>query len=135
MGLENAHEGADQARYRHPGESCFASSLFLTAFDDSTDAHLTIAMDAHSGEEYWSRTIETDRVEQQHTIGSPASATIASDGERVFVFFGSYGLVCYSLDGNQLWSKPMGPFQDEFGSSSSPILVGDKLILNLPTSS
>ena len=47
-----------------------------------------------------------------------------------FAFFGSFGLLAYDHDGNQVWSKPMGPFQDEFGASSSPILVDDLVVLN-----
>jgi outer membrane protein assembly factor BamB len=57
-------------------------------------------------------------------------ATPASDGRRVFVFFGSYGLLCYDLDGKLVWSQPLGPFQDEFGSGSSPILAHGKLLIN-----
>ena len=39
-------------------------------------------------------------------------------------------MLCYSRDGKLLWENQMGPFQDEFGASSSPILVDGKLILN-----
>ena len=39
-------------------------------------------------------------------------------------------MLCYDLDGNLVWQKPMGPFQDEFGAASSPILLDDKIILN-----
>jgi outer membrane protein assembly factor BamB len=48
----------------------------------------------------------------------------------VFAFFGSHGLSCYDLDGKPLWTKKLGPFRDEFGSSSSPILVDGKIILS-----
>ena len=57
-------------------------------------------------------------------------ATPASDGERLFIFFGSYGLICYDLEGKELWAKPMGPFRDEYGAASSPIIVDDRVILN-----
>ena len=60
---------------------------------------------------------------------SPAAATPACDGERVYVFFGSYGLLCYDLAGQKLWERPMGPFRDEYGAGSSPILVDGKIIL------
>jgi outer membrane protein assembly factor BamB len=45
------------------------------------------------------------------------------------VFFGSYGLICYSVAGKKVWEHPLGPFQDEFGAASSPVLVDGKLIL------
>jgi hypothetical protein len=35
--------------------------------------------------------------------GSPAASTPATDGERLIVYFGSYGLLCYDLAGKELW--------------------------------
>ncbi len=61
---------------------------------------------------------------------APATSTPACNGRQVFSFFGSYGLLCYDLEGKLLWDRPLGPFQDEFGAASSPILVDDKVILN-----
>ncbi len=39
-------------------------------------------------------------------------------------------MICYDLEGNLIWERRMGPFQDEFGAASSPILVDGKVILN-----
>src|SRR5262249_20082635 len=78
----------------------------------------------------WQQVSYTGQIEQIHRVnGSPAAVTPACDGERLYVFFGSYGLVCYDLEGRKLWEKRLGPFQDEYGASSSPILVDDKIIL------
>lgn len=117
-------------RHGHSTPIIVGDAILITACDQRTKAHATIAIDRNTGQELWMKTVDNDRVEQQHDIGSPAAATVASDGERVYCFFGSFGLLCYAIDGELLWSKPMGPFQDEYGSSSSPILVGNKLILN-----
>ncbi len=102
--------------------------IFLTTFDGNQLA--TVGLDLASGKQLWKKIAPATRLEQFHRTGSPAASTPASDGKRVFVFFGSYGLLCYDLDGNELWSRPFEPFQDEFGSGSSPILAGGKLILN-----
>lgn len=88
-----------------------------------------MCLDRTSGKVLWTQTNRVEKLEQVHAEGCPASASVACDGRRVFAFFGSYGLVCYTLDGTPVWNRPLGPFRDEFGSSSSPILVGDKLIL------
>ena len=77
----------------------------------------------------WKQSIHVDELEKVHAEGSPASATVACDGQRVYSFFGSFGLLCYDLDGTPVWSKKLGPFRDEFGSASSPILVDGKVIL------
>jgi outer membrane protein assembly factor BamB len=39
-------------------------------------------------------------------------------------------MLCYDLEGQLLWERPMGPFQDEFGASSSPVLLDGKVFLN-----
>lgn len=101
--------------------------LFLTAFEGNE--LVTLCLDRASGSELWRNAVGVDEFEKFHNEGSPAAATVASDGRRVFSFFGSYGLLCYGLDGKPLWQKKMGPFRDEFGSASSPVLADGKVIL------
>jgi hypothetical protein len=48
----------------------------------------------------------------------------------LFVFFGSYGLLCYDLDGRMVWEHLLGPFLDEYGAGSSPVLIDGKIVLN-----
>ena len=38
-------------------------------------------------------------------------------------------MYCYATDGRLLWNKPMGPFNNTFGSGTSPIIVDDRVIL------
>jgi outer membrane protein assembly factor BamB len=105
-----------------------ADAIYVTTFED--DKLATVALDRATGREKWRQIAPATRLEAFHPTGSPASASVACDGTRVYAFFGSYGLLCYDTAGKLLWSKPLGPFQDEFGSASSPILVGDRLLLN-----
>ncbi len=102
--------------------------VFVTTFDGQKLS--TVGLDAATGKIQWQQLTPAKEIEKYHRTGSPAAATPACDGQRLYVFFGSYGLLCYDLDGKLLWSKPMGPFQDEFGSASSPILADGKLLLN-----
>jgi len=104
--------------------------MFFTTYRKEARELATLALDPQSGRLLWKAAAPATRIEQVHPTGGPAVATPACDGRRVFVFFGSYGLVCYDLDGKQLWEHPLGPFQDEFGAGSSPVLVDDKVILN-----
>ncbi|MFM7070849.1 MAG: PQQ-binding-like beta-propeller repeat protein, partial [Planctomycetota bacterium] len=114
-----------------PGHStpCVAGdAIYLTTFED--EKLTTVAIDRATGRQKWRQVAPATRLEAFHPTGSPAAATVASDGQRVYSFFGSYGLLCYDTAGKLLWSKPIGPFQDEFGSASSPVLAGDRLLLN-----
>ena len=116
-----------------PGQStpCVCGdSIYVTSFDAEASKLATIALDRSTGDVRWKQIAPTKEIEVHHSTGSPAVSSVACDGERVFSFFGSFGLLCYSLDGKLLWSKSMGPFQDEFGASSSPVLIDGKVILN-----
>ena len=59
-----------------------------------------------------------------------ATATCATDGERVVAFFGKGGLHCFTVDGKPLWSKELGVFPGEWGTAASPVIVGDLVIQN-----
>ncbi len=63
-------------------------------------------------------------------LSSPAGATPVTDGERVYVYFGSYGLVCYDLAGNQKWERPLPLPENPYGAVASPIVAGELLVLN-----
>ena len=104
--------------------------IFLTAYRAESHELATLALDEDTGKALWRRAIPVERVEQTHPIGSPATATVACDGQRVYAFFGSHGLMAYDLDGKLLWEHPLGPFRDEYGAGSSPVLVDGRVILN-----
>jgi outer membrane protein assembly factor BamB len=104
--------------------------IFLTTWRPQSNQLATVALDAGTGRLLWRSALIPDRVEQTHPIGSPATATTACDGQRLFVFFGSAGVLCYDLDGHKLWEQRLGPFRDEYGAGSSPIVYDGKVILN-----
>jgi outer membrane protein assembly factor BamB len=104
--------------------------IFMTTFRPESNELATVALDVADGRFVWRQPAPAKRIESVHRIGSPAAATPACDGQRLYVFFGSYGLICYDLDGKQLWTRPMGPFQDEFGRGSSPVLIDGKVIVS-----
>lgn len=108
-----------------------SGKIFLTTFHAGRSELATLALAQDSGEILWKRIAPVSQIEPFHSrTGNPAAPTPACDGERVYVFFGSYGLLCYDLEGKLLWDHPMGPFQEEFGAGSSPILVDNKVIVS-----
>jgi outer membrane protein assembly factor BamB len=116
-----------------PGHStpCVSGDwIFVTTYQAAEKELATVGLDRATGKVRWRKVVPTQDIEPVHASGSPAVATPACNGQQVFAFFGSYGLLCYDLTGNLLWEKPMGPFQDEFGAASSPILIDNKVILN-----
>ena len=53
------------------------------------------------------------------------SASPVTDGERVIASFGSAGLVCYDMDGRELWRRDLGKLDNEWGNASSPVIFED----------
>jgi outer membrane protein assembly factor BamB len=112
----------------HSSPVVIGDKLFLTAVRDQE--HLeTLCLDRATGKILWRVEAPHQRLEQIHSIGSYAQPTPAADETRVVVLFGSCGLFCYDHAGQLLWHQPMGPFNDEFGAASSPILVGDRVLV------
>lgn len=66
----------------------------------------------------------------RHIKNSFASETPTTDGERVYVFFGSVGLVAaLDFQGKVVWSKELGAFNgpQEFAPAASPVLHKGRL--------
>src|SRR5262249_29994678 len=64
-----------------------------------------------------------------------ASSTPATDGERVYVFFGKTGVFAFDLDGNQVWDASVGTNTHGWGSATSVLLTKDLVIVNASVAS
>jgi len=104
--------------------------IFLTELDRANNRLATLGIDRRTGKVLWRQTVLPERIEKVHEISSPAGATPATDGERVYVYFGSYGLVAYDLDGNQKWERRLPLPENPYGAVASPIVAGDLLVVN-----
>jgi len=111
----------------HSSPIVFGDRVYLTAV--AGDELLTIALDRLTGRELWRRAAPHEGLEPIHRTGSHAQSSPATDGEVVISFFGSSGLAAHDTDGRQLWFHRLGPFKNDFGAGSSPILDGDRVIL------
>jgi len=104
--------------------------IFLTEFDRENKRLSTLCIDRRTGKTLWRRTVAPEQIEEVHAISSPAGATPVTDGERVYVYFGSYGLLCYDLNCNLKWERRLPNPQNPYGAVASPILAGEFLVLN-----
>lgn len=111
----------------HSSPCIWGDKMVLTGLADSS--LVTVCLSLRDGRELWRRAAPAQKIEPTHRIGSPAAPTPCTDGSRIFVSFGSFGLLAYDWEGHLLWQKPLPPPVVEFGTSSSPILAGGKLIL------
>ena len=96
---------------------------------------LVIALDRATGRELWRRTANKAVPHEGYhgTLSSFANMSPVTDGEHLFVSFGSYGLYSFDLEGNLQWSRDFGVAMkmiNRFGEGSSPALWENTLVLN-----
>jgi outer membrane protein assembly factor BamB len=99
--------------------------LLTTALDDADPPTLAIlALDRSDGHLRWRA--ELGQAEgRTHSKNGYASATVATDGERIVAFFGTTGLFCYDFSGDPLWKADLGDLDHMWGTAASPVLWGD----------
>ena len=111
----------------HSSPAVHGGRIFLTGVDG--EELVTLALDSTTGEVLWKQPAPYETKEKFHTTGSLAQSSPAADADVVISFFGSSGLHCYDHSGRLLWSQRMGPFRNDFGAGSSPILEDNRLVL------
>lgn len=65
-----------------------------------------------------------------HPTGGISMCTPVCDGKRVYAGFGNGLVACYDLDGNRQWLRLIEHSTAGYGHASSPLLVGDKLLVH-----
>jgi len=111
----------------HSSPCLWGERIFLTGVRDRKLE--TLCLDRRDGKVLWRRTAPAEKMESTQRIASPAASTPTTDGNRVYVYFGSCGLLAYDLEGKERWRRLLPQPVVEFGTGTSPILAGDLLIL------
>jgi outer membrane protein assembly factor BamB len=90
-------------------------------------------IDFETGMVRWERELASAAPEiARHIKNSFASETPVTDGRRVYVYFGSAGVVgALNMSGETVWTTELGAFETTlgFGSAASPVLHGDRLYI------
>lgn len=108
----------------------WGNRIFLTTFDGETKKLEVLCLARNDGTILWQVDVQAEEIEKVHASSSPASGTIAADGERIYVYFGSRGLLCYDFNGKPIWNVDMPLPGLVNGSGPSPIVVGDVVLLS-----
>jgi len=90
----------------------------------------TICIDRGNGKIKWRKSVESEKLEKISGFNSHASPTPVCDGKSVYVYFGSFGLLAYDVNGNELWKKPLPIPEIQYGSAASPVLANDMVVIN-----
>ena len=94
---------------------------------------LLLCLSRETGEELWRRTYDRgNQIQMKHNMSSPTPVT---DGKHVWVISGNGMIACFDLNGNEKWKfdipKSYGKIGVQFGYGSSPLLIGDLLVLQM----
>lgn len=93
---------------------------------------MVYAIDWNTGKILWQRQAHEGMPDTPiHIKNSYASETPATDGERLYAYFGNVGLFCYDLAGKLLWTQKWGSFPtaNGWGLAASPVLHQDRIYI------
>lgn len=98
---------------------------------DRKHSLLVLALDADTGKLLWQRSaFEGTPRDSRHRKASFASPTPATDGERVYAYFGSDGLYAYDFDGQLAWKVDLGIVGSlGVGTGTSPLVWNGLVIV------
>jgi outer membrane protein assembly factor BamB len=106
--------------------------IFLTSAEG---ADLVLVSANTGGKILWKVSIGSGNYEIRSDESNAASPSPSTDGKFVWVKFGTGLLACYDFKGKEIWQfdlqKRYQPFSMYHGMSSSPLLDGDRLYLQL----
>lgn len=93
---------------------------------------VVLCYDRATGAQRW-KAVATEAIphEPGHTTNSFASYSPVTDGNHLFVSFGSHGIFCFDMQGNKIWETNLGTMitQMGYGEGSSPALQDDTLVV------
>lgn len=115
-----------------PPEDQTHQNPFGIKYPNTYHLYVVLCLDRETGKVRW-REIANEMVpvEGHHRDNDFASSSPTTDGERLYAWFGSAGLYCYTLDGELVWKRDLGPAKTRlsFGEGSSPVVHDGKLIV------
>jgi outer membrane protein assembly factor BamB len=143
---------AEGVRWKTPLPGPGASSpvvwndrLFVTCYtgygdgvgqDPSSLERRLVCVARKNGSILWQRSVPARRPEDPYDgyikEHGYASSTPATDGTRIFTFYGKSGVVAFDFAGKQLWQTEVGTNSgtQKWGSASSPVLHKSLVIVN-----
>jgi len=107
--------------------------IFLTTCSPKDRGELTtVCLDRSNGKVLWRKTVTArKKVRFFPGLSGPAAASPAADARQVYVYFGTYGMLCYDHEGTQVWKCPLDPPSSRYGPAVSPILHKNTVTLVL----
>jgi len=105
--------------------------IFLTCANEKTAKRTVCGLRAGDGKLLWRRDYES-KPYRHHRNNSFASSSAAVDADRVYLSWttpNEVTLLALDHDGKDVWRRNLGAFKAMHGSGTSPIVMGDVVVL------
>lgn len=111
----------------------WGDNIFLTTVDGD---NLELWCVSAEGQRKWKQVVSTGNKDVRGDEGNAAAPSPCTDGTYVWANFANGALACYAADdGKEVWKLNLperyGKFEIAFGMTSTPVLDGDRLYLQL----
>lgn len=105
--------------------------VFVTCAEDAKGTRRSLyCFNRADGKQLWVKTVAWEKADPTHAANPYCGSTPATDGKVVVAWHGSAGLFAYDVGGKELWTRDLGVFEHIWGYGGSPVIVGDRVILN-----
>ena len=104
--------------------------VFVTQATDEGAERATLCFARMDGGLLWRAGVIYAASEPSHKDNPYCSASPVTDGEHVVASYGSAGVYCYDLGGNEKWHRQFGDQHHIWGNASSPVLHDGLCFLN-----
>jgi len=115
----------------HSSPVLWGEKIFVTSAGENEGGLNVLCLEAADGKVRWKKEFPLTPF-AHHKFNSFASSTPAVTGSAVYVAWNEpehYFLAALDHEGATLWQRDFGPYVSQHASGTSPIVVGDKVIL------
>lgn len=108
--------------------------IFLTSVDKGSGDLLLLCVGT-DGKEKWRQVMASGNKDVRGDEGNSASNSPSTDGEHVWAMMTNGVIGCWTVEGKEVWKFNLqdryGKFSIQFGMTSTPVLDGDRLYVQL----
>jgi outer membrane protein assembly factor BamB len=118
----------------HGSATVVGDQVFLATCDEEEETQSVLCFDRKTGSQVWKTDVHRGNIEKkENKKSSQASATVACDGERLFITFQNSKaiyLTALSRAGKQLWQKKVSDFVTNQGYGASPAVYKSLVLVS-----
>jgi outer membrane protein assembly factor BamB len=115
----------------HSSPVLWGDRLFILSADPETATRYVLGIDANSGKILWQREFAAGK-HKLHGKSNYATSSPTVDAERVYAVWSDNDhtwFVAFDHDGNEKWRQDLGGWVGQHGFGTSPIVVGDLVVV------